>query len=80
MKRRVAIFGGRAAVADFVQGGGGGGVKLTPPVKIGLMLNLKVGDNFHVYINVHLHEILILCTAAFKIHNIVLIVMFLKIS
>ena len=34
MKRRVAICGGREAVADFVQGGG---VKLTPPpVKIGL--------------------------------------------
>ena len=32
MKRRVAICGGREAVADFVQGG----VKLTPPVKIGL--------------------------------------------
>ena len=34
MKRRVAICGGREAVADFVQGG----VKLTlPPVKIGLI-------------------------------------------
>ena len=34
MNRRVAICGGRTAVADFVQGGG---VKLTPPpVKIGL--------------------------------------------
>ena len=33
MKRRVAICGGREAVADFVQGG----VKLIPPpVKIGL--------------------------------------------
>ena len=40
MKRRVAICGGREAVADFVQGG----VKLTPPppVKIGLKGRLRV--------------------------------------
>ena len=39
MKRRVAICGGREAVADFVQGG----VKFTPPppVKIGLNYSLK---------------------------------------
>ena len=38
IKRRVAISGGRDAVADFVQGG----VKLTPPpVKIGLKQNCR---------------------------------------
>ena len=35
MKRRVAICGGREAVADFVQGGGQ--IDPPPPVKIGLM-------------------------------------------
>ena len=31
MKRRVAICGGRQALADFVQGGGGGGGGGGPP-------------------------------------------------
>ena len=41
MKRRVAICGGREAVADFVQGGGGQ-IDPPPPVKIGLIFNLKL--------------------------------------
>ena len=36
IKRRVAICGGREAVADFVQGGGGQIDPPPPPVKIGL--------------------------------------------
>ena len=36
MKRRVAICGGREAVADFVAGGGQ--IDPPPPVKIGLMV------------------------------------------
>ena len=36
IKRRVAISGGRDAVADFVQGGGVSNWPPPPPVKIGL--------------------------------------------
>ena len=37
MERRIAICGSCKKADDFVRGGGGGGVKLTPPVKIGLI-------------------------------------------
>ena len=40
MKRRVAISGGRDAVADFVQGGGQ--IDPPPPVKIGLRTVIQI--------------------------------------
>ena len=36
MERCIAICAGHETAEDFLPGGGGGGVKLTPPVKIGL--------------------------------------------
>ena len=44
IKRRVAISGGRDAVADFVQGGGG--QIDPPPVKIGLKVYMKFRSGF----------------------------------